>query len=162
MQLHISERSGQGVLSIVDVYGREAYEFRENSIVASIPYDRLDTAWISSRKLAIEDEKPDSESEKLAIGDEKTSSEHKKVAIEKIYELCKEQNYNRPTLETILKVYENTDVDVVVSAPDVQRITQCSVSTSKNIMNKLKKIDVLVVVTGQGKGKYRFKYDYEE
>ena len=129
-------------------YGREAYEFRENSIVASIPYDRLDTAWISSRK--------------LAIGDEKTSFEHKKVAIEKIYELCKEQNYNRPTLETILKVYENTDVDVVVSAPDVQRITQCSVSTSKNIMNKLKKIDVLVVVTGQGKGKYRFKYDYEE
>ena len=84
------------------------------------------------------------------------------MAIEKIYELCKEQNYNRPTLETILKVYENTDVDVVVSAPDVQRITQCPVSTSKNIMNKLKKIDVLVVVTGQGKGKYRFKYDYEE
>lgn len=61
----------------MDVYGRKAYEFRENSIVASIPYDRLDTAWISSRKLAIEDEKPDSESEKLAIGDEKTSSEHK-------------------------------------------------------------------------------------
>ena len=90
----------------------------------------MDTAWISSRKLAIEDEKPDSESEKLAIGDEKTSFEHKKVAIEKIYELCKEQNYNRPTLETILKVYENTDVDVMVSAPDVQRITQCSVSTS--------------------------------
>ncbi len=162
LQLHISERSEQGVPSIVDVYGREAYEFRENSIVASIPYDRLDTAWISSRKLAIEDEKPDSESEKLAIGDEKTSFEHKKVAIEKIYELCKEQNYNRPTLETILKVYENTNVDVVVSAPDVQRITQCSVSTSKSIMNKLKKIDVLVVVTGQGKGKYRFKYDYEE
>ena len=41
----------------MDVYGRKAYEFRENSIVASIPYDRLDTAWISSKKLAIEDEK---------------------------------------------------------------------------------------------------------
>lgn len=162
LQLHISERSGQGVPSIVDVYGREAYEFRENSIVASIPYERLDTAWISSRKSAIETEKPNFEGKKLAIDGEKTSSGHQKVAIEKIYELCKGLNYNKPTLENILKVYENTDVDVVVSAPDVQRITQCSASTSKNIMNKMKKINVLVAISGQGKGKYRFKYDNEE
>lgn len=57
------------------------------------------------------------------------------MAIEKIYELCKGQNYSRPTMDLFLKVYENTGVDEVVSAPDVQRITQCSVSTSKNIMN---------------------------
>ena len=126
------------------------------------PYERLDTAWISSRKPAIENEKPDFEGEKLAIEGEKASSGHQKMAIEKIYELCKEQNYNRPTLETILKVYDNTDVDVVVSAPDIERITHCSTSTSKNIMNKLKKINVLVAVSGQGKGKYRFKYDNEE
>jgi len=54
--------------------------------------------------------------------------------------------------EIIFKDYENTDVDAVVYAPGVQRITQCS--TSKNIMNKLKKINVLVAVSGQGKGKY--------
>lgn len=115
-----------------------------------------------AEKLAIENEKPDFEGEKLAIEGEKTSSRHQKVAIERIYELCKGQNYNRPTLETILKVYDNTDVDVVVSAPDIERITHCSKSTSKNIMNKLKKINVLVAVSGQGKGKYRFKYDNEE
>ncbi len=43
LQLHISERSGQGVPTIVDVYGREAYEFRENTIAVTIPFDRLKT-----------------------------------------------------------------------------------------------------------------------
>ena len=162
LQLHISERSGQGVPSIVDVYGREAYEFRENSIVVNIPYERLETAWTTSRESTIENERTDYEGEKLAIGGEKPGSGRKKLAIDKIYELCKAQNYSRPTMEAILKVYENTDIDGVVSAPDVQRITQCSASTSKNIMNKLKTIGVLIVLTGHGKGKYRFKYDTEE
>ena len=162
LQLHISERSGQGVPSIVDVYGRDTYEFRENSIMVNIPYERLETAWTASGKPTIETEKPDSETEKLAIGSEKPDFGQQKLAIEKIYELCKGQNYSRPTMDLVLKVYENTGVDEVVSAPYVQRITQCSVSTSKNIMNKLKKIDVLVVITGHGKGKFRFKYDTEE
>ena len=61
LQLHISERSGQGVPSIVDVYGREAYEFRENSIVVNIPYERLETAWTTSRKSTIDNEKTDYE-----------------------------------------------------------------------------------------------------
>lgn len=37
LQLHISERSGRGVPKITDVYGRDAFEFRENSIVVTIP-----------------------------------------------------------------------------------------------------------------------------
>ena len=43
LQLHISERSGRGVPQITKVYGREAFEFRENSIVVTIPFDKLDT-----------------------------------------------------------------------------------------------------------------------
>ena len=39
-----SSETGQGVSSIVDVHGRETYEFRENTIVANIPYERLDTS----------------------------------------------------------------------------------------------------------------------
>lgn len=151
LQLHISERSGQGVPTDKNL-----------AIEDEKPYSEDRNLTIEGKKLAIENEKPGFEGGKLAIEGEKTSSGHQKVAIEKIYELCKGQNYNRPTLETILKVYENTDVDAVVSAPDIERITQCSTSTSKNIMNKLKKINVLVTVSGQGKGKYRFKYDNEE
>lgn len=43
LQLHISERSGRGVPKITDVYGREAFEFRENSIVVTILFDKIDS-----------------------------------------------------------------------------------------------------------------------
>ena len=41
LQLHISERTGRGVPKITEVYGKETYEFRENSIVVSIPFTRI-------------------------------------------------------------------------------------------------------------------------
>lgn len=41
LQLHISERSGRGVPKITEVYGKEAFEFRDNSIVVTIPYNRI-------------------------------------------------------------------------------------------------------------------------
>ena len=37
LQLHISEKSGRGVPKITETYGREAFTFRENSNVVSIP-----------------------------------------------------------------------------------------------------------------------------
>lgn len=43
LQLHISERTGRGVHKITEAYGRETYEFRENSIVVSIPFTRVST-----------------------------------------------------------------------------------------------------------------------
>ncbi len=39
LQLHISEKTGRGVPIITHRYGREAYEFRENSIVVTIPFN---------------------------------------------------------------------------------------------------------------------------
>ena len=42
LQLHISERIGRGVPKITKVYGREAYDFRENSIVVTIPFSRTE------------------------------------------------------------------------------------------------------------------------
>ena len=42
LQLHISERTGRGVPKVTSVYGRGTYEFRENSIVATIPFNRLE------------------------------------------------------------------------------------------------------------------------
>ncbi|MEW4412461.1 RNA-binding domain-containing protein [Clostridium sp. AN503] len=41
LQLHISERSGRGVPIITKEYGKNAYEFREKSIVVTIPFERL-------------------------------------------------------------------------------------------------------------------------
>ncbi len=46
LQLHISERSGRGVPKIVDIYGRDSFEFRENSIVVNIPSNRIDMSGV--------------------------------------------------------------------------------------------------------------------
>lgn len=43
LQLHISEKSGRGVPKITEIYGRRAFEFRENSIVVTIPFNRIRT-----------------------------------------------------------------------------------------------------------------------
>lgn len=42
LQLHISERSGRGVPKITKKYGKDAYDFRENSIVVTIPFNMID------------------------------------------------------------------------------------------------------------------------
>ena len=39
LQLHISEKSGRGVPKITEMYGKDAFSFRENSIVVTIPID---------------------------------------------------------------------------------------------------------------------------
>lgn len=40
LQLHISERSGRGVPVITQAYGKGAYEFRDNAIVVTIPFEK--------------------------------------------------------------------------------------------------------------------------
>ena len=41
LQLHISEKSGRGVPIITQSYGEDAFSFRENSIVVTIPFERI-------------------------------------------------------------------------------------------------------------------------
>ena len=41
MKLHISEKSDRGVPKIIETYGREAFTFRENAIVATIPLHQI-------------------------------------------------------------------------------------------------------------------------
>lgn len=41
LQLHISEKSGRGVPIITNAYGEEAISFRENAIVVTIPFNRI-------------------------------------------------------------------------------------------------------------------------
>lgn len=59
LQLHISEKTGRGVPKILEKYGREAFEFRENSIVVKIPFN-----WINVMGNPGEGK---SESEKMAV-----------------------------------------------------------------------------------------------
>ena len=46
LQLHISERSGRGVPKITEMYGRDAFEFRESSIVVTLPFTILEDSLV--------------------------------------------------------------------------------------------------------------------
>ena len=41
LQLHISEKSGRGVPKITELYGKDAFSFRENSIAVTIPFEQI-------------------------------------------------------------------------------------------------------------------------
>ena len=41
IKLHITEHTGRGIPKIVDAYGKETIRFNENSIVVTLPYQRL-------------------------------------------------------------------------------------------------------------------------
>jgi Predicted transcriptional regulator containing an HTH domain and an uncharacterized domain shared with the mammalian protein Schlafen len=44
LQLHLSEKTGRGVPQIIHRYGKEVYDFRENSILVKIPFNWIDRA----------------------------------------------------------------------------------------------------------------------
>ena len=50
LQLHISERSGRGVPKITEIYGRENIGIKENSIVVTIPFERLGEGNVQENK----------------------------------------------------------------------------------------------------------------
>ena len=49
LQLHISEKSGRGVPKITEVYGKDAFTFRENSIVVTIPFTRISEQQVGNK-----------------------------------------------------------------------------------------------------------------
>ena len=51
LQLHISEKSGRGVPTIIEVYGKDAFTFRENSIVVTIPFQRIHKPQVTTEKM---------------------------------------------------------------------------------------------------------------
>ena len=101
-------------------------------------------------KSAIEGEKLAIQKEKLAIGSEKLTFEKIKLAIES-------HAYNEPTKNNIYKIYEEIETNQIFGAPEVESILNCSTSTAKNVMKKLREMEVVEVVKGKGKGKYVFK-----
>lgn len=94
--------------------------------------------------------------EKLAFQGKKLAIRDKKLAIEALKSAIKNQNYNEPTIKNIITVYDAIETDQIFGAPEVKHILKCSISTSKEIMRKLRDMQVVKNVKGRGKGKYRF------
>lgn len=99
--------------------------------------------------------------ENPTIENERTDFEIKKLDIEALNQAIFKQKYIERTRKNILTIYNEIDTNQVFGAPQVERILGCSATASKDIMKKLRDMDVIVKVIGNGKGKYRFAYKDE-
>ena len=91
-----------------------------------------------------------------AAGQKNPAIQDKKLDIGTIKELVAKQNYFIRTEQKLLEVYHSIDANQIFGAPEVKQILDCTSTVSKDIMKKLRDMDIVVEVKGMGKGKYRF------
>lgn len=101
LQLHISERTGRGVPKITEVYGKETYEFRENSIVVSIPFTRVNLEEMTHDEAEMTYENVEMTHDKVGMtyDNEKVTHDEYRNNEERILEFC-------TTPRTILEITE--------------------------------------------------------
>ena len=96
----------------------------------------------SLKKLAVAVNKPLIDYQKPAIGEEKSA--------------IGQQKYNEPSKANILKVYDEIEKNQIFGTKEIKEILDCSPSTARAVMTKLRDMKVVKVVNGKGKGKYVF------
>lgn len=67
-----------------------------------------------------------------------------------------QQKYNKPSKKNILKLYEEIETNQIFGTKEIGQILDCSPSTAREVMKKLKAMEVVKAVNGKGKGKYIF------
>ena len=74
-----------------------------------------------------------------------------------------QQKYNEPSKANILKVYDVIEKNQIFGTRKIAEILDCSPSTARAVMTKLRDMEVVKAVNGKGKGKYVFidQTDYE-
>ncbi len=72
-----------------------------------------------------------------------------------------DKEYNEPTIKNLKIIYEQIEVNQIFGSVYIMKILGCSERTSRNLISKLREMDVIVAISGKGKGMYRFKYDQE-
>ncbi len=93
LQLHISEKTGRGVPTITQIYGKDAYDFRENSIVVTIPFK-----WIN----VMGDKRGDK------AGDKTVNTRLNDMQLRILAEIRNNSNVTKPQLVSILSVGKTT------------------------------------------------------
>ena len=121
----------------------------------------LENTAIQETNPAIEERNPTISEQNPAIEERNSSIQSEKLSIEKLKKGFVNKNYRENTKDNILAVYNDIDTNQIFGAPEIERILDCSTTTAKEIMRKIRDMEVVVEVKGSGKGKYRFIYENE-
>ena len=124
-------------------------------ILQTVIYNKnYNNSAIKKMNPSIEERNPSIEEKNPSIGLEKLSAEKVKKALSN-------KNYRETTIKSIMAVYNDIDTSQIFGAPEIERILACAPTTAKEIMRKIRDMEVVVEVKGSGKGKYRFIYENE-
>lgn len=110
----------------------------------------------SLKKLAAAVNKSLIDYQKLAIGEEKSAIDDKKSAVDRIKSAIEQQKYNEPSKANILNVYDEIEKNQIFGTKEIKEILDCSPSTARVVMTKLRDMKVVKAVNDKGKGKYVF------
>lgn len=93
LQLHISEKTGRGVPTITKHYTKDAYEFKENSIVVKIPFN-----WINVMSDKVGDK----------VGDKEANHFLNRTQMRILEEIRNNANITKPQLMSVLELGKTT------------------------------------------------------
>ena len=110
----------------------------------------------SLKKLAVAVNKSLIDYQKPAIEEGKSAIDDKKSAVDRIKSAIEQRKYNEPSKLNILKVYDEIEKNQIFGTKEIKEILDCSPSTARAVMTKLRDMKVVKAVNGKGKGKYVF------
>ena len=105
----------------------------------------------SLKKLAVAVNKSLIDYQKPAIGEEKSAIDDKKSAVDRIKSAIEQQKYNEPSKANILKEYDEIEKNQIFGTKEIKEILDCSPSTARAVMTKLRDMKVVKAVNGKGK-----------
>ena len=167
--IHVGERAGSGVPNIFSIWNDEGWIppeveelYQPDRTILRLSFvsktvDAEQNSAIEPKKSAIETQKSAIETQNSAIGTQNSAIKTQKSAIEKVKLMMQDLKYNEPTWNNIEKVYSSIKANQVFGSADIKAILNCSDSTARAIIAKLRdEVKAIVAVNGQGKAKYRF------
>lgn len=94
-------------------------------------------------------------------GDSASKQAIQKIAFEEILWLCNEKGYSNHIIINIQRLYGEIETNQIFSSSYIAKTLDIADSNARNLLSKLRDIDVVVPIKGKGKGQYRFKYSDE-
>lgn len=83
---------------------------------------------------------------KLAVAVNKSLIDSQKPAVDRIKSALEQQKYNEPSKVNILKVYDKIEKNQIFGTKEIKEILDCSPSTARAVMTKLRDMKVVKVV----------------
>lgn len=143
LQLHISEKTGRGVPKVVEKYGKDAYEFHENTILVTIPFRWINSVGWNVEQIGNNVFIPESSSktgEKLEKFDENTESSPKTREETDFSTL----NYKRTRVETGVKAKRTREqiLELIKMNPTItaKELADCLPISLKGVEWQLKQL----------------------